>query len=463
MRFSADLTSLAHGGQQLEVPEWLDGEALLYCGAVLTTLTAAAFCAALWLMFRRGGGWRAVAVTALLSGSIIVAGTIGAVDAAPVGVTRLAVVASIWLLPVLLCVWALTHPRPLEAPGLLLRLGVAGAAICLALSLGPTIHAYGHPLGPGPYNLLLVAGGSFYAGARVPARIGGTAILFFALAGAAVLAGAAEALRSFRWRRPLLAIVYVACLLALLPEISFKRKGLEIVRFQNRPEYAWLRSKAGDVAFLELPEHAGRWNSSRYMLASKFHWIPMVNGVARLSPRLYWDLHEMTPWTDEFFRYVRSYLPIRYVVLHAQGLSEEQRRLFLPRLVSGELGWREVHAESGAHIFEVDRANERGEVADRVYLRSELHPSVTLRFAARALQIRADARTLVLRRDDEQVGRWRLDEKWNEIEIEITVADGGSSRADGLPAAVTLLRWELTDGGEFELRGISVSTPDEFP
>ena len=229
----------------------------------------------------------------------------------------------VWAGPLLLLAWAAAAASRTEpvGPDVAIAIGGAGAALSFALALGPEARYLAEPIGRAPYWLLTELSSSF-EGTRVPARFGGISLLFLAMMAAGALAALARA------RRPGLrllsagagVVALVACF-AELPVGSLPR-GRELVDLPELkdPAYAWLQSQPGRFGILELPDWPTEgpqhwrhraWRSLRYMLASKQHGQHLVNGTGRIEPFLWTRFRRLELWSDGFFAFVASYLPVK--------------------------------------------------------------------------------------------------------------------------------------------------------
>jgi hypothetical protein len=262
-------------------------------------------------------------------------------------------------------------------------------------------------------------------------------------------------------------VALVACFAELpLPSLPRGRELVDLPALKD-PAYAWLHSQPGRFGILELPDWPTEgpqhwrhraWRSLRYLLASKQHGQHLVNGTGRIEPFLWTRFRDLELWSDGFFAFVTSYLPVKYVLVHEQGLPPDARSEAWERIAAPATGWRQVfRSPGGVRIFTVDRSTARGSVVDRVYVRREIASLADVRFSAR---LAGDARvpaTLELVRDGEPVGTWTIDASWRDVRVTVPIGHRAPGRYDarcaageppcaGWPRAGVLLRWR-TQGG----------------
>jgi hypothetical protein len=489
VRYGADLTSFAQkpdflGGEGEAAG--IDPEAHLYPGTALGLLAAAGIAIALFSAWTRRGWVRAgaLALGALCGLSGI--GLVAPMDGAIGRVWASVVLALIWLGPLAVMGWAIVETTADEAtgPAAAIRLGIAGAAFSFVLALGPEARYFSEAIGRAPYWLLTQLSASF-AGTRVPARFGGLSLLFLALvaAGALVVVGR-EAGRRLRFAGAGMATLAVLVCLVELPVPTLPR-GRELVPLPELQDsaYAWIRSQPGRFGILELPDWPADgaqdwqyrgWRSLRYMLASKQHEQHLVNGTGRVEPFLWGRFRAVELWSDGFFEFIASYLPVRYVLVHEAGLPPASRDAVWARLDRATNGWRPLfRSPGGVRIYGVDRSAGRGAMVDRIYLRREVAPAADVAFSARVATVGADYpghATLHLLRDGEPVGEWAIDGGWRELRIAVPVdatagdryeqrCEAGRPPCVGWPPAGVLFRWRTSADAPvaFEIRGLSIA------
>jgi hypothetical protein len=397
------------------------------------------------------------------------------------GAADLATLGLVWVLPVAAAAWAIaaTTRREPTGPALAVRLGLAGAALSYVLALGTEVRQLTRVLGPAPYRLLAEAS-TVFEGVRVPARFGGFLMLFLALAAAGTVAALARA----RLPRARLAALLAACLalagcLWELPVPPLPQgRGLVPLPALAHPAYQWLRGQPGTGAILELPDWRGgagtdyrlrEWRALRYMLASKQHDRPLVNGTGRIRPFFYQRFRGIPSWTDPFFTFVSAYFPVDYVMIHEAGIPPADRDALWARLEGGGDGWRLAYRAAGIRAYTVDRSFGSGTHLDRVFVRRDLLPAALVGFSVRLApgQQPADPAAaapvlLDLARDFEPVASWPIDETWREVRVRVPVGEASPTLEAGWPRAGVVLRWTTrgTPAPAFEIRALSVARDD---
>lgn len=488
-RYAADVSSLGQRPLYLGGPgnEQLDPEALLYPGAALLGLTALALLLAARSAGSAGTRQRRVMIGVGILVALLASGLVVALSGPLRRAWAVLMLLTLWVAPIGLAVWAVVATSGKRAFGArpALRLGLAGAALSFVFALGPQAHYQGEPIGPAPYALL-VSASRVFEGTRVPARFGSLLVLFLALIAAAALLEAGAMVR----RRSRAAVAAIAAI-ALIGTAWELPRDIRLTRVPDLadPVYDWLREQPEPLAVLELPEFMN-WRSLRYMLASKQHRKQLVNGTARVEPFLWRDFVNIEPFSDEFFRYIRSYFPLTYVMLHRQGMPADMRYTASTRLQAGDSGWTEVHREGPTRVYTVDRSFDRGRYVDRIYLRRDIAPRAQVRFSARAMvepatgstvgaigdaardsRVGADipggpsrggrdsvAITVELFQNAEIIEAFEIGPRWRDFELLIDVAPHGPLDDDPWPRPGTLLTWQLRDGETtpFEVRHLSV-------
>jgi len=255
----------------------------------------------------------------------------------PVGRLWDAILADItWPGLVLAALGIASRSTPAEIRAALVSIGLVG----FVLSLGPTF--------PGsPYEQLMrfVPG---FAGMRAPSRF--LVLTHLALAIAATM-GAARLLRAIesRWRsreaapgggRRRLAAGFAASTVAaalLLVWVRARPLPLPIVRDPLHgvfmAPHLWLRDHAADGPVLDVPVansalHAGLMlATTRAMLGSTLHWLPLLNGYSGHAPashRLLMTLAQRLP-DEEAFAEICALAAPRWIVAHTALMDDAER------------------------------------------------------------------------------------------------------------------------------------------
>jgi hypothetical protein len=473
VRYGADLSSL---GQK---PAFLDdsantspvgAEAHLYPGTGLALLSLAAIVAAA-VSLRALRGWRrAGAIVALATAAVVALGFFVADGTGLERAWSYGVLAVVWGGPAVLAAWAVltTGAAQPSGSGVAIRLGLAAAALAFVFALGPEARHLGREIGTAPYWLLTQLSAGF-AGTRVPARFGGLVLLFLAVAAGGVLA-------LLRSRSGPVRLSATAGIVALaLCGLELPRPGSHTLVTQtdlSDPVYRWLAERPGRFGVLELPDwppdadvhwRHREWRSLRHMLASKQHGQHLVNGSGRVEPFLWKRLRWHEPFTDGFFSYVASYLPVEYALVHEAALPQDVRAEILARLESGRDGWIPMFGSPAIRVYRVDRSSGRGPMVERLFLRRDVAPVADLRVAAR-LAPGADgtaavprSATLELRHDGNTVSSYTIGLEWQTFTATVPVASTPDRPTGEWPRTTTLLRWEVREPGvSVEIRELSL-------
>lgn len=462
--YAADAVSLAAPPAFMGGPGRLAAvslEARLYPGTALATLGLLAVGVVIAAGRRRGELSRTVAAALALTVALTAVGSVVSADHPAHSLWGTLFVGAVWSVPVVLAIWAIARcGRGERGPAAALRLGLAGTAVSMGLALGPEVHFLGEPVGPGPYRLLTGLT-SVYLGPRVTARFGGLVIVFLGLAAA----GALGYLASTRLaRRPLRPWAFVLCIGLLLAatahDLPARPWRMSRVPDLDLPEYRWLSRVEGDFGILELPDQVGRWERGHYMLASRHHWKRLVNGTGGQMPPLHHFFFLLEPWSPEFFSYIRSYFPLRYVVVHEEGLAPPARRL-LPRLATGHQGWGQAYRSGGTWIFTVDRSAEQGEEVERLFLLAPLSPVAQVSFQVRTDGPVPEGTRLELLQNDRPVESWPIDDSWRRHRLAVEVR--APPEPTPWPRTTTRLTWRLAPedpGATLRLRELRVHRRD---
>ena len=477
-RYGADLTSL---GQK---PAFLDGsagastigpEAHLYPGTALAWLAFGAVLVGA-VSLRRLPPWpRRVALTMLGCVLAVAAGFILPVPDSLASLWRPALVGLIWIVPVALAAWAIgltTAAQPV-GPDVAIRLGLAAATLAFVFALGPEARHLGREIGTAPYWLLTQVSAGF-SGTRVPARFGGLVILFLAIAAAGVIARLRSAPRpAVRGAGGALALAALAGCLVELPHPG--SHGLVQLPALADPVYRWLAERPGRFGVIELPDWPAEadvhwrhreWRALRHMLASKQHGQHLVNGSGRVEPFLWERLRWHEPFSDSFFTYVSSYLPVEYALVHDSGLPQDSRDAIWARLESGRDGWEPLFRSPAIRVYKVHRSAGRGPMIERLFLRRELAPTADLRFEARLAPSdgapAASTAQLTLLRDGDALTTYTIGPEWQTFRIAVPVPATPLKPTGEWPRTTALFRWQpLEQGAVFEIRELAVARAQE--
>ncbi|HEY6507536.1 MAG TPA: hypothetical protein VIY56_05960 [Vicinamibacterales bacterium] len=494
LRYRADLSSFGLKPDFLggKGAPGLEPEAHLFPGTALALLASVGV-GLIVMSVAYVRGWRRAAAAVLLTlAGVTAAGVILPLPAAAGALWRTAAIALIWLGPAAAVAWAiaLAAPAGARSPAGALRLGAAGAVWSFALALGPEARHLNDILGPAPY-VVLSSASSFFEGTRVPARFGGISMLFLAV----LAAGALAHIRGARHRSAgagVATLAIVVCLAELpVPALPEGRPLVALPDLRN-PAYAWLRSQPGRLGVLELPdwpsdaavhyEHRD-WRSLRYMLASKQHGQHLVNGTGRIEPFLWQRFRTLDLWSDDFFTFIVSYLPVDYVLVHEAGVPVADRAALWARLESAATGWRRVFLSPSTRVYAIDRAVGRGTVIDRIVLRRGLTPGANLRFEVRAAGAVNGAggeppapAAIELLLDGELVETWPVQSGWQQLQVTLPINRvapdvyetrclAGQPPCIGWPRAGVLLRWRTRGDspGPFEIRNLSIVPAQTSP
>ncbi len=477
LRYGADLSSLGQKPGFLDESERtfaISGEGQLYPGTPLAWLSVAGLLVALSPVRTLRGRWSRVAIAGLALVAIVAVGFVRPYPTQVQPLWRAAVLALLWLGPVVLMVWAIASTRATAATGagVAIRIGLAGAALAFVFALGPQARHLGRVVGPAPYWLLTQLSSGF-AGTRVPARFGGLVLLFLAMVASGVLTMLLRApRRALQVTGAGVALAAVVGCVAELPVPQFPH-GRELVALPRLrdPVYRWLADQDGRSGVLELPDWAPRanvhyryreWRALRYMLASKQHGHQLVNGTGRVEPLLWTRFRRLEPWTDRFFDYITAYLPVEFVLLHEGGIPPESRDALWSRLKEGRDGWELIFRSTAIRVYRIDRSAGRGPVIDRLFLRREFVPNASVRFSARVVPAGGDAAaapasaTVELLLDRELVTTFAIGPDWQPFEATVPVAALPAGPRDW-PRGGALFRWQVRGQDTVvEIRSLSV-------
>jgi len=195
------------------------------------------------------------------------------------------------------------------------------------LSLGPKIYYITHDFGRGPY-IILYEKIVLFKGIRVPERFG--ILVMLALS---VLAGygASKVLRRLKKRGGAVLSCFIVAFLVYeficvpFPYEKISREAAEV--------YEWLASSEERFAILEFPLMELQTNKY-YMYWSMFHWKDLANGSSGFNPPIFNQLrkiaHQKGPFPHrEFIRYVKTKVPVKYLILHLESFSDTAKKKIL--------------------------------------------------------------------------------------------------------------------------------------
>jgi hypothetical protein len=333
-----------------------------------------------------------------------------------------------------LALWGLVRrPRTGDPRGrvVFFWLSVVTAFVGGALSLGPTLRAFGFELGPGPYAWLY-EGIPFFRVLRNAERL--SVLVHFGLAVAAGVGAAA--LPDSRWLRILL--------LVALPFEHFSG-GQPFTRIPTGelvPEvYRWLDKRSGAGAVVELPLYPREKLRlhSLYMLYSTIHFQPIVFGRTSFYPPLTGYLGwEMRNFPDADSLALLEGLGVELLVVHPNLWRPGERETRLGRLQSfadrlepeGRFGPAVdvSQAHYGLGDERVYRLRHSGEIPST----SELC-APTDEIAPEGFHLRGDSRTPVewaVDRNPET--KWRTDGQLPGLKLEIDLGREETLAAVGL-------------------------------
>ena len=226
-----------------------------------------------------------------------------------------------------------------------------GVLTCI-LSLGPRIFYITHDFGKGPY-MILYENIVFFKGIRVPERFG--ILVMLALS---VLAGygAAKILMLLKKRGK--AVLSCFFLVFLIYEFICVPFPYEKISREPDEVYKWLASTKEQFAILEFPLIKLQTNKY-YMYWSILHRKNLANGSSGFNPPIFNQLrkiaHEMGPFPHrEFIRYVKTQVPVKYIILHLESFSEADKEEILTNATQFPDDLRLVKVfEPDDHVFEV--------------------------------------------------------------------------------------------------------------
>lgn len=201
-----------------------------------------------------------------------------------------------------------------------------GVFTCI-LSLGPRIYYITHDFGTGPY-MIFYKNIVFFKGIRVPERFG--ILVMLALS---VLAGYGAAKLLNLLNKKGRAVVSCFILAFFVYEFICVPFPYEKISREPAEVYKWLASSEEEFAILEFPLIKLQTNKY-YMYWSILHRKMLANGSSGFNPPIFNQLrkiaHEMGPFPhQEFIRYVKTTVPVRYLILHLENFSITEREKIL--------------------------------------------------------------------------------------------------------------------------------------
>ncbi len=201
-----------------------------------------------------------------------------------------------------------------------------GVLACI-LSLGPRIFYLTRDFGKGPY-MILYENFVFFKGIRVPERFG--ILVMLALS---VLAGygAAKILILLHKRGKVILSFFI--LVFLIYEFICVPFPYEKIPRKPDEVYQWLASSKEQLAILEFPLIKQQTNKF-YMYWSIHHRKKLANGSSGFNPPIFNQLrtiaHEKGPFPNrEFIQYVKTKMPVKYIILHLESFSEKDKQEML--------------------------------------------------------------------------------------------------------------------------------------
>jgi hypothetical protein len=196
--------------------------------------------------------------------------------------------------------------------------------LTLILSLGPRLFFITHNFGRAPYSWLYRYI-FFFKGIRVPERFGILTMLAISvLAGYGVVQ--ISTLLKSKGRVILSSII---CGLLICEFICVPLPSTQIPR-EPAEVYKWLASDKEQYGILEYPLENQQQNKY-YMYWSTFHWKKLVNGSSGFNPHFIHELkvlaHQQRSFPNRrFIRFIKSSVPVKYLILHLENYSEAERR-----------------------------------------------------------------------------------------------------------------------------------------
>jgi len=226
------------------------------------------------------------------------------------------------------------------------------------LSFGPRIYFITKDFGNGPY-MLFYKSLFIFEGIRVPERFG--IIVMFSLS---ILAGygMVKILNVFKNKWKIILCLLISGLL-IYEFICIPLQSTQISR-EPKEVYKWLASDNEQYGILEYPFDTQQKNKY-YMYWSIFHWKRIANGSTGYNPPLFNQLkslaHEEKSFPNQkFIQYMKSHIPVKYLILHLGSLSEDEKKEILENAAQfpDDLKLVKIFNEND-YVFEVKYSGEK--------------------------------------------------------------------------------------------------------
>lgn len=220
------------------------------------------------------------------------------------------------------------------------RMLVAIAVVGFVMSLGITTPVYGwvHALFP-PLH-----------GIRAASRFGVLVLL-----SAAGLAGLGLAALRLRWPRRWMTVVSIGAI--VVANLEALHAPIPFVSYQGIPAiYQPIAADPDPVGVLELPLFQGRsvHYNAPYMLASTFHWKPLVNGYSGFVPPGFRETVRLMMRfpADATVDALRD-LHVRYVVVHTETFANRDRAARIERRAARHDAVALVAVDGGDRLYRI--------------------------------------------------------------------------------------------------------------
>ena len=135
-----------------------------------------------------------------------------------------------------------------------------------------------------------------------------------------------------------------------LPSIKISREPAEV--------YKWLALSKEEFAILEFPLMSLQTNKY-YMYWSILHRKKLANGSSGYNPPIFNQLrtiaHKKFPFPhQEFLKYVKTKVPVKYLILHLESFSDEDKEAILQEATRFPDDLTLVHVfEKDDYVYEV--------------------------------------------------------------------------------------------------------------